>query len=188
MPCSDMKDEALLKEISNDSHKAFDELYLRYSPLVKSFAFCLLKNAEESLDVCQNVFMKIWANRESLDSISPFKPYLYVIVKNHILDLIEKKHPLSFTDAGLTDEELTNWVDLSDLDRADYAEKLLLCRIALETMPEKRRRLFYMSRRDHLTYKEIADREGVSVKTVEYHISKALLELRNLMKVLACFL
>ena len=122
-----------------------------------------------------------------MGTVSPFKPYLYVMVRNQVLDMLEKKHPLPFSEAGLSDDELSGWVDLSSQDRAEYAERLLLCRIALETMPEKRKRLFYLSRRDHLTYQEIARKEGLSVKTVEYHISKALQDLRNLLQILILF-
>ncbi|MBR5174371.1 MAG: RNA polymerase sigma-70 factor [Bacteroidales bacterium] len=181
------EDIVLLKEISDGSHKAFDELYCRYAPLVKTFAYSLLKNSEESLDVCQTVFLKIWSNRKNIDSIYAFKPYLYVMVKNHILDLIEKTHTQSFTDTGLTDEMLSGVTDISALTKTEAAEDLLLCRIALESMPEKRRRVFYLSRKDHLTYQEIAEKEGISVKTVEYHISKALQELRKLVQLLLFF-
>jgi RNA polymerase sigma-70 factor (ECF subfamily) len=180
-------DIVLLKEISNDSHKAFDELYCRYAPLVKSFAFSLLKNSEESLDICQTVFLKIWSNRKNFGSVYAFKPYLYAMVKNQIFDLIEKTHTRSFTDTGLTDDMLTGVTDMTALTKTEAAEDLLLCRIALESMPEKRKRVFYLSRRDHLTYQEIAEREGISVKTVEYHISKALQELRKLVQIILCF-
>lgn len=185
---SNKDDIVLLKEISEDSHKAFDELYQRYAPLVKAFSYSLLKNSEESLDICQNVFLKIWSKRKNLDSIYAFKPYLYVMVKNHILNLLEKKHASTFVDTEVSDDLLAGIADLSEMGRTEYAEELLLCRIALESMPEKRKRIFYLSRKDHLTYQEIAEKEGVSIKTVEYHISKALQDLRKVVQILICFL
>lgn len=185
---SNKDDIVLLKEISEDSHKAFDELYQRYAPLVKAFSYSLLKNSEESLDICQNVFLKIWSKRKNLDSIYAFKPYLFVMVKNHILDLLEKNHCSSFADSEISEDILSGITDLSEMSRAEYAEELLLCRIALESMPDRRKRIFYLSRKDHLTYKEIAEREGVSIKTVEYHISKALQDLRKLVQIIIFFL
>ena len=109
------------------------------------------------------------------------------MVKNHILDLLEKTHTQSFTDTGLTDDMLSGITDLTELTKTEAAEELLLCRLALDSMPEKRRRVFYLSRRDHLTYSEIAEREAISVKTVEYHISKVLQELRKLVQLLLFF-
>ena len=74
------------------------------------------------------------------------------------------------------------------LEKMDAHNLLLMINIAVSAMPEQRRKVFTMSREKNMTHKEIAETLGISVKTVEYHISKALSTLREMTKILVFFI
>lgn len=182
----DLDDSLCLNEISNGSYEAFDTLYMRYSPLVEKFVYSLLKRQDEADDITQNIFMKIWTCRNSMSGVSSFRAYLFKMVKNAVYDAFSKRKPTG----NLFDE-----INLDDLVIAEDGEKkihardfLILMNMAVENMPEQRRKIFMMSRHDGLPNKEIAEKTGISVKTVEYHISKALAELRKIISFLILFL
>ena len=64
---------------------------------------------------------------------------------------------------------------------------LMLMNMSVENMPEQRKRVFRMSRNSGLSHKEIAEKLGISTKTVEYHIAKALSELKKIMAIIILF-
>lgn len=149
------EEKKLVSALKNGSYEAFDALYMAYSPLVERFAYALLKNRSEVEDLSQNVFLKLWEIRSRLDSVNSFRSYLFTMVRNAIMDV------------------------LSSID----ARKMgLIINMAVSLMPEQRRKVFMMSRKEGASHKEIAASLGISVKTVEYHISKALSTLREIVE------
>ena len=83
-------DRICVQELVNGSYEAFDTLYMRYSPLVERFVLSLLKDREEADDVTQNIFLKIWENREFLDPDKSFSSFLYTIArKSYGIDVAE---------------------------------------------------------------------------------------------------
>lgn len=181
--CTDIQ---LLREMAEGSVEAFDKLYIRYFSLVESFAFALLKNRQDAEDLCQTVFMKLWRKREVLGEIDSVSGYLFIMTRNEIYKLFSKRKHIAYID----NMPLTLLHELSATDvekKVSDRDIIHLINLALDTMPEQRRTIFYLSRKEGKTYSEIAAQLGVSEKTVEYHISKALQELRRLLKIIILF-
>ena len=180
-----MDDSLCLRELSEGSYEAFDTLYMRYSPIVEQFALSLLKRKEEADDITQNIFLKIWENRSSMSGVHSFRAYLFKMVRNAVYDTFSRRKPTS----GLQDSmELGDILRSEDMEGKISAKDLnMLMDMAVENMPEQRRRVFRMSRRDGLSHKEISMQLGISTKTVEYHMSKALAELRKIISFLILF-
>lgn len=148
-----------LEELGKGDHKAFDMLYIQYSPRLKHFLTGFIKNRDEASDMTQDIFYKIWTNRETISKVDSFKAYLFRMARNMIYDYYEH---------SLIEEEL-------------YARELsLLIDIAVEKMPPQRRNIFIMSRKDGLSNEEIAQRLNISKRTVENHMTQALAELRKI--------
>ena len=180
-----MDDSLCLRELSEGSYEAFDTLYMRYSPIVEQFALSLLKRKEEADDITQNIFLKIWENRSSMSGVHSFRAYLFKMVRNAVYDTFSRRKPTS----GLQDSmKLGDILRSEDMEEKISAKDLnMLMDMAVENMPEQRRRVFRMSRRDGLSHKEISMQLGISTKTVEYHMSKALAELRKIISFLILF-
>ena len=180
-----MDDSLCLRELSEGSYEAFDTLYMRYSPIVEQFVLSLLKRKEEADDITQNIFLKIWENRSSMSGVHSFRAYLFKMVRNAVYDTFSRRKPTN----GLQDSmELGDILRSEDMEGKISAKDLnMLMDMAVENMPEQRRRVFRMSRRDGLSHKEISMQLGISTKTVEYHMSKALAELRKIISFLILF-
>ncbi len=156
---------------------AFEKLYFRYCKKLFSFVFSICKNKEEAEGMVQTVFMKVWEKRKEIDPEQSFSGYIFRIARNNLLNEIKKK----------TNERVyINYLLSRPRDHSnsierniDYLELNLEIERLLNSIPEKRRKVFMLSRMEGLTYREIAEKLGISVNTVNTQISKTLEELRN---------
>ncbi len=165
-------DQDLLKYIQLRDEQAFTDLYDRYWEQLFLSAYKVLRDEETSKDIVQEVFINIWTNVD-LGTIDNVKSYFHQTVRYKVLmelrrGKISEKHlkTLQTLEANST-EDLFNFHALNETIES-----------TIQTLPEKCREVFVLSRMDHLTNKEIADRMNISVRTVETHISKALKVLR----------
>lgn len=169
----------LIHKMKNDSREAFFILYQKYQPLVENFALSLLKNSDAAREVAQDLFIKVWDKRRTLDNVELFKAYLFKMTRNAVFDYI-RRNGRSISIDDIPDK--INPGDLAidsyepDIDSKNLMMKLL---IDIDSMPDNRRKVFIMSKMLGMKNKDIADSTGLSIKTVEYHISKALKFLRK---------
>lgn len=174
-------DGKYLRELAEGSRDAFEALYLRYAPLVERFAGALVKDDSAADDIAQNVFLNLWNRRSNLSRVPDFKAYLFTSTRNAVADWFRRyaKAPsLSLEDSGIAD--LLGSDGSGDIARAEMLEAVNRC---VERMPLKRREVFLLSRAKGLKNAEIASLMGLSEKAVEYHISRALADLRKILGV-----
>lgn len=181
------EEKNLVTALRNGSYEAFDALYMAYSPVVERFAYALLKNRSEVDDLSQNIFLKIWEIRDRLDSVTSFRSYLFSMVRNAVLDILSKRKVVTDIDC-LPESVLKDIASADVVSSIDTQNMMLMVNLAVSMMPEQRRRIFMMSRIEGASHKKIAETLGISVKTVEYHISKALSSLREILKLLIFFI
>jgi RNA polymerase sigma-70 factor (ECF subfamily) len=170
-----LSDEILAKLLKADDETAFKEIYTRYWKQLFNAAYYRLGSKEPAKEIVQNLFLYIWERRNSL-SIANLSSYLQTAVKNRIINYIEatvvqKKYQqhLRETFSG----------QLAETEAAvQYNELFLAFQKALQQLPPKTRDVFTMSRFEHLSIKEIAQRLNISEKAVEYHITSSLKALR----------
>jgi len=170
----------LLIELKKGNREAFTLLFRKYYKDLVLFGGNFLRNKEQCEDIVQTLFLKIWADRENLVIQSSFKSFLLRSVQNRCLDEIRHKNVIREHEAYTTAFEIydgldtENYILYSDLqNRLDEA---------LESLPEVCRKAFEMNRFEGLKYKEIASKLGVSERTIEVRIGKALGLLRNNLK------
>ena len=136
-------------------------------------------DADISAEIVQDLFVKLWSNREKLSFNNSFESYLMRSVRNSAITYINKER--SHAEANLK-------VFTGDADANDPSEMLQSSNLEesyrkiLSDMPEKRREVFLASRFDGLKYAEIAEKMGMSQKTVEAHMSAAIKQLREGLK------
>jgi RNA polymerase sigma-70 factor (ECF subfamily) len=167
----------LVKELSNGSVIAFNELYKHYCDLLFRFSFSLLKDKTEAEGVVQHVFIKVWEKRSTLNPELSFQGYIFKITKNYILKLIynslyEKEQiaaPVTFD--RIHAENPGSYITYSELKskfRKDIRE-----------LPSQRKKVFIMSRRLNMSNMEIAENLSISVNTVKRHMNLAMKTLKK---------
>lgn len=150
-------------------------------PKVKAFAFKMLKSSEEAEDVAQEVFARLWECPHILKREEILPQYIYSMTRNHILNIVKHKAV-----ANGFKEYTGQWLKYCDSDdtvhNSVYANEIaLLTMMTVKAMPEQRRKIFSMSRDEGLSNAEIAQKTGLSQRTVERHIYLALKELKGIL-------
>lgn len=169
--------------------KKFEDIFKTFYPPVKKFAGMIVKSSHDAEDIAQEVFTQLWAKPEVWADNSDIDRYIFKMAKYQALNHLRHRNYISsqITDADI---DLVNTVldDQSATDPLLYNEAALLLKLAIDRLPEKRRQIFKMSREEELSHKEIAQRLGISVRTVEAHIYAALSDLRKALPLLLFFL
>jgi RNA polymerase sigma-70 factor (family 1) len=169
--------EALLVcELKNHNERAFRKLFDLYYPDIYNYSISLLKSRELAEENVQDVFLKVWLHRESLEIDKSFKAYLFTIARNQAFNLLNRA-----ANDSLLKEEIfyssQKFSDQSDYSvREEYCKKLK--KQAIGELPPKRKLIFKMSRKQGKTYEEISEELGISINTVKNQMSKALESLR----------
>jgi RNA polymerase sigma-70 factor (ECF subfamily) len=170
-------DEQLLQLMASDNREAFTELYNRYWDKTFAVAYHRLDDEHEAEEVVQEVFLSIWQRRANLKLTHTMATYLSVAVKYRVINHLDRQYrkqqhldELTFTSTE-TEDSTMQWLEEKELrKRLDHS---------ISQLPEKCRIVFLLSRDENKTYAEIAAELGISQKTVEAHMSKALGTLRQ---------
>lgn len=170
-----------MKELNKS---AFDQLFRdNYSDLVH-YAHRFMRDQNRSEDVVQDLFVDLWNKRQQLSHVESMPAYLRRSTQFKCFDQLrkDKRNPVSEFEFP---KDLKSSDDLSIEEEMISKEKITHIRKVIDTLPDKGRSVFLMSRSDGMSYKEIAETLDVSLKTVEYHMMQNLKFLR---KALFCFL
>jgi RNA polymerase sigma-70 factor, ECF subfamily len=170
------EDAELLRRLRAGDESAFDVVFrTHYSSLV-GLAESLLKSREQAEDISQDVMLELWRRREALVLTDSLRSYLLRAVRNRAFNELRRVKIAKQKEPMVRGEEATPAVGIAQRED-DEVESAIAG--ALEALPAPVRETFLMSRQEGLKYQEIASRLGVSVKTVEARMGKALKELRD---------
>jgi len=173
-----LSDLQLVSLIREGNEAAFAEIFYRYNRLLFANAYNKLRNREEAKDVVQEVFTSLW-NHSRRAGFQPLNlgAYLHTSIRNKIFDMLSKSRNASVYLASLQD-----FLDEGEAG-TDYRirEKQLQHTIdeAVSSLPNRMRLVFELSRKEHLSHKEIAQQLNISDQTVTDQIKKALKILRS---------
>lgn len=159
--------------IAGDEH-AFDTIYRKYYRGLCAFASQYVSESE-SEEIVQDVMMWLWENRQTLIPEMSLKSLLFTIVRNRCLNTI------SHVQVRQQVHEKLYAKFQEQFENPDFylGELMALASKAIRELPDDYRKAFELNRFENLTYNEIADRTGVSAKTIAYRISQALKILRT---------
>lgn len=176
----DLPDEQILRIIQEGSETAFEMLFRGlYNPLCR-YAYSFLNDRDESEEVVQAAFINLWDKRSAIEIERSAKAYLYRMVRNSCLNSIKHErvrqkhiaHEMMVIEQ--VHEETAQVINANELEERIYE--------ALKALPEQCRIVFQLSRFEELKYAEIAGQLGISIKTVENQIGKALKIMREQLK------
>ena len=159
-------------------YDAFEKIFNTYYNGLLLNALKILNNRDDAEEIVQDVFVKLWSHFDKTKYKGNLKGYLYAAVKNSCLNYLKHKSIESKYQEEVKQNEMTvNYREV--LNSAENKELLDAIEKAINTLPEKWKEVFLLSRTNNLTYKEIAEKLQISQKTVEKYISESLRTLRR---------
>ncbi len=173
------EDRELYLKLKDGDERAFQVLFRKYYSAMGHFARQFLNDSELAEETVQDMFVKIWEKRKSLNIETSIKHYLFRSVRNHCLNQLQHEK-IKKQYASKVIETAHQEIDPDQY----YIEVGLIQRIeaCIDSLPPKRQEIFRLSREQGLKYKEIADTLNISVKTVEAQMGLALKHLRSELK------
>ncbi len=169
-------DKELIRLLGDDSERAIVLLFEAYYSYICKAVYKIIPDAVLVEDLAQEVFLELWRKRSQLRITTSLKAYLRRAAVNKALNYIRDER------VNLTDERRVPEIRAKQagaLERMEAQELQAVIDRAVDSLPDRCRIIFVLSRFEDRTYKEIAEQLGISVKTVENQISKALRALRK---------
>lgn len=171
------KDTYLIRKLNEGNEEAFSELYEKYVGIVYNYIYAVLNDSDQAKDITQFCFVQLWEHRSSIDPEGNLPAYLYVAARNAVYKEARRQ------------VVTTRYIDFS-LRVSDGYETLSTERIdmgvingeiekVVSGLPESRRKIFLMRSQYGMTVKEISEKLGISPKTVENQIARAISAIRK---------
>jgi RNA polymerase sigma-70 factor (ECF subfamily) len=170
-------DLLLWNKIKSGDSSSYELLFQKYYHLLCLFSKRYTNNFDLSREIVQDLFVHLWENRIDLNISVSLRSYLLTAVKYNSLRRVQNNRKQGICLDPLPDIETVEFQD--NLEYAELQERLSA---AIDSLPHQCQKIFKMSRYEHLKYSEIANTLGISVKTVEAQISKALRMLHEVFK------
>ena len=170
-------DNELLLALNQGESAAYTELYERYKQVLLKHAYRILHDEDEAMDVVQDCFEKLWKQSNALEIKTSLKSYLYTMVRNRTLDMINKSRH--------REEYVVSLADYVQVYRPVTEETVLFRELTnrieeeVKNLPTRMRQIFELSRFEGLSQREIAEEMDISENTVKSTINRVLKVLRG---------
>lgn len=183
----DNREKQILKELKYGSKKAFEYIFKTYYNQLFRYAEEILKDREESEDVVESLFVRLWEDRKRIDIHTSIRSYLYRSTYNSCLNVIRKKKSrnkyrdffIHHSDFSKTHDYGSSSYPLTGIIDKEFEEKIYKI---IDNLPTRCKKIFLMSRIDNLSHKEIAEKLEISVNTVKSQIMNALKKIQSALK------
>ncbi len=174
---NNLEEHKLLERLIRGDVAGYEALFHRYYPTFFTFIKGMTKESALAEDITQNIFMKVWINREKLDAEKSIRNYLFVLAKYEVYNYFRSKSRLVVPLDGSLELKASQpnetYETIALKDTIDIVEDIV------NRMPPQRQNVFRMSRFKQIPNREIADELNLSVRTVEKHLELAIRELRT---------
>jgi RNA polymerase sigma-70 factor (family 1) len=171
------QEKELLASMTKGNKLAFEKIYLIYSTRLIKKLLRLVKDEEIAKEILQDVFLKIWERRKTIDPARSFPSLLFRITENLVIDFFRK----AATDKKVMDYLISISTELySGADEAlEKRDEFMALEEAIMKLPEQRRRIFRLCKLEGKSYEEVATLLGITSGTVNDHMVKAMRALRK---------
>lgn len=172
--------DRLLTGLKNGDKSIFEELYREYYTPLCFYCMRYLDNDEDSEEIVQDLFVKLWEKHEELEVNTSLNAYLYRAVQNYAFNHLSKKKTREKYQLYQKHQIHNNFE--SGQNKLEEEELRVIVKKAILELPEKRREIFELSRYEGMRNAKIAEKLSISIKTVETQMTKALKYLRIVLK------
>ena len=170
-------DNELIVKLQKGDVEAFDLAYEKYARLLYEFSYKYLKSTDETEELVQNVFLKVWENHKNLRKDASFKAYLFRIAYNEICNIFRRRtHLQKYLGVQRSERSEASVETEQEIDYNSVVEQIALL---IAKLPERHRTIFMVSRQEGKPHKEIANDFGISTGTVDNYISESLKFIRS---------
>ena len=167
----------LLRKLNEGDISVMEVIYFRYAPQIKAFVSAILKDPADTEDLVQDIFLKIWDDRETICHVQSFRAYLFTMTRNIVFNHLKKK------------KVHDRFVDYTKNSSSSYnPEQRIITKDLLEhidnemkKLTDRQRTIYELNRNDDFTYSEIAEKLGLSPKTIQYHIGTVLSRFKKIL-------
>jgi len=164
-------EKALIAMVATGNRQAFTQLYTAHLNNLYRYIFLFTKSKEETEEILQEIFIKIWENREKLPEVDSLNHYLFRFAKNKLLDKIRY---LQIRQRVLSEIKRTKDIfETTTSDQCAYREYYRLVQQAIEKLPPKRKLIFRLNIENGLSQDEIAGQLNISKSVVQKQIYSA---------------
>jgi RNA polymerase sigma-70 factor (ECF subfamily) len=172
-----------LSALRNGDEKALREIFNQHYPLMVSDIYRIIPDEDTCKDLAQEVLVELWKRKEAIEVHSSLRAYLRRSALNKALTYLKNQRKIQLEgDDQFADTLDSSAFDLALQDKQEALESAL--HAAIDRLPEKCRQVFALSRFENMSHKEIAETLGISVKTIENQITKAMKLLRDALTIL----
>jgi len=171
-------EKELLIGLKRGDKVAFKQLYQLYSGRLASKLIYLLKSEDLAQDILQDVFLKIWINREMIDTELSFVAFLYKIATNLSKNAIRKNVYDQIMRHEVGQEEVYH--PMEEDDEAEQAKVIL--DQAMDQLTDRQREVYTLHKLEGLSYQEISEKLNISLSAINHHIQKANKQLKAILK------
>ncbi len=176
-------EQELIKSVYKGNKKGVEILFRTYYKRMCAYAVSFVSQNDLAEDIVAEVFLNIWEKRDTLNITESVSAYLFRAVKNSCINYLNReksrRRTISENEVNLLNLKINYPISdkypLSDLINVELEEKI---KAEIEKLPEQCREIFYLSRFEELSHKEIAEKLGISENTVKVQIYRALVKLR----------
>ena len=162
--------------ISGDKH-CFERVYSCYKDGIYYYVLKLSKSEDIAEEVVQDVFIKIWSNREKINPEYSFVSFIFRVAHNHTVNILKRTAYEKVAKERLSKTSILSVNDTED--KVIYKEYMGIMAEAIDQLPPKRKSIFDLSRRKGISHDDIAITMGISKNTVKSHLVKATKFVRN---------
>ena len=182
--CTNMNERERVLAIKGGDHQAFIDLYNEYWSQVYDFSRLYIATIADAEEIVQDVFVKLWESRHLLKEDENIKGFLFIVTRNIVFNKNKKRvNENLFKTSVLVAYGNEGYYNSTTVEEDYCASQLkIFIERLINSLPEQQRKCFLLSREESLSYKEIAERLGISQKTVEIHMGKALKFLKDKVK------
>lgn len=173
-------EQLLLKQISEGDEQAFGVLFYHYLPVLQAFALRFTKSDSAAEEIIQDTFLRVWLNRDKLESVENVKAWLYKYTSSECLSYLRKVLKQARAMDDLKKEEFFENNNTSDTIHLNEVSELV--RKAVDKLPQQRKRIYEMSRNEGLTIPQIAEILHLSPNTVKNALVTSLKSIREYLK------
>jgi RNA polymerase sigma-70 factor (family 1) len=176
-----LDDKNIIKRIRIGDKKALEEVYWLYCDELHQLAFKFLRDEQLAKDAVQDIFIKLWLNRLNLNNQKSLKGFLFVSLKNHVLNMlkINKRRVLRQFEYARINTAVSESAD----EGVIHSELQFLINQCLQKLPAVKRQVYILKRAGDYTNDEIAAKLGLTVNTVKSHYYLACKSMREYLSV-----